>query len=140
MGLQLGQGLDGGEDGDGHQLPHPIVQAPGIAEFSENVPLENLHELPVCPVRPGGALVKQFLYLLAGSLDPIHTKHSFQLNLPYSSSLTGSSHSLEQPSPGISMAMWLNHVSFLAPCQCLTPAGMTMTVPGVRLCASLPSS
>ena len=59
---------------------------------------------------------------------------------PYSTSLTGSSHSLEQLSPGISMAMWLNQASFLAPCQCLTPAGMTTTVPGVRLCAFLPAS
>ena len=58
----------------------------------------------------------------------------------YSASLTGSHHSLEQASPGISTAMWLNQLSRLAPCQCLTSAGMTMTLPGSRLTASLPSS
>ena len=58
MGFQLGQGLDGGEDGDGHQLPHPVVQTPGITKFSKNIPLENLHELPIAAVRSGGALVK----------------------------------------------------------------------------------
>lgn len=36
--------------------------------------------------------------------------------------------------------MWLNQLSRLAPCQCLTSAGMTMTLPGSRLTASLPSS
>ena len=36
--------------------------------------------------------------------------------------------------------MWLNQLSALAPCQCLTLAGMVITVPGVRLTAGLPSS
>ena len=35
---------------------------------------------------------------------------------------------------------WLNQLSALAPCQCLTLAGMVITVPGVRLTAGLPSS
>ncbi len=51
----------------------------------------------------------------------------------YSSSPTGSSHSLEVSVPGASKAMWLNQLSALAPCQCFTPAGITTTVPGTRL-------
>lgn len=54
--------------------------------------------------------------------------------------LAGSHHSLLQSSPGTSTAMWLNQLSALAPCQCLTLAGMVITVPGVRLTAGLPSS
>ena len=61
-------------------------------------------------------------------------------SLAYSSSVTGSHHSLLQSSPGTSTAMWLNQLSALAPCQCLTLAGMVITVPGVRLTAGLPSS
>ena len=36
--------------------------------------------------------------------------------------------------------MWLNQLSRAAPCQCLTPAGITTTVPGVSSCGSLPHS
>ena len=61
-------------------------------------------------------------------------------SLAYSSSVTGSHHSLLQSLPGTSTAMWLNQLSALAPCQCLTLAGMVITVPGVRLTAGLPSS
>ena len=61
-------------------------------------------------------------------------------SLAYSSSVTGSHHSLLQSSPGTSTAMWLNQLSALAPCQCLTLAGMVITVPGGRLTAGLPSS
>ena len=42
----------------------------------------------------------------------------------YSSSVTGSSHSLEAFSPGISKARWANQLSAAAPCQCFTLAGM----------------
>ena len=43
-----------------------------------------------------------------------------------------SHHSLEQASPGISTAMWLNQLSRLAPCQCLTSAGMTDDSAGLQ--------
>ena len=36
--------------------------------------------------------------------------------------------------------MWLNQLFAFAPCQCLTPAGMVTTMPGVRLTARLLSS
>ena len=42
----------------------------------------------------------------------------------YSSSVTGSSHSLEVFSPAISKARWANQLSAAAPCQCFTLAGM----------------
>ena len=58
----------------------------------------------------------------------------------YSASVTGSHHSLLQSSPGTSTAMWLNQLSALAPCQCLTLAGIMMTLPSCRLTAGLPSS
>jgi hypothetical protein len=61
-------------------------------------------------------------------------------NLSYSSSLTGSHHSFFVSSPGTSITIWLNHESFLAPCQCFTLAGIVTTSPGFKLCASLPSS
>ena len=48
----------------------------------------------------------------------------------YSSSVTGLHHSLLHSSPGHSTAMWLNQLSFFAPCQCSTFAGITITVPG----------
>ena len=60
--------------------------------------------------------------------------------LLYSSSLTASSHSLDVFSPGISKARWANQLSFAAPCQCFTLAGIWMTVPGRISCAGLPSS
>ena len=60
--------------------------------------------------------------------------------LLYSSSLTASCHSLEVFSPGISKARCANQLSFAAPCQCFTLAGMWMTVPGRISCAGLPSS
>ena len=50
--------------------------------------------------------------------------------LLYSSSLTASCHSLDVFSPGISKARWANQLSFAAPCQCFTLAGIWMTVPG----------
>ena len=58
----------------------------------------------------------------------------------YSSSLTGSSHSLELFSPGTSIARCENHSSGAAPCQCLTPVGILMQSPGFFSTASLPSS
>ena len=61
-------------------------------------------------------------------------------NLSYSASVTGSSHSLEVFSPGISKARWANQLSAAAPCQCFTLAGMWMTSPGSICTASLPSS
>ena len=58
----------------------------------------------------------------------------------YSSSLTGSSHSVELFSPGTSIARCENHSSGAAPCQCLTPVGILMQSPGYISTASLPSS
>ena len=58
----------------------------------------------------------------------------------YASSETGSHHSFRQSSPGTSTAMWLNQLSFFAPCQCLTLAGIMTTLPGCRLTVGLPSS
>ena len=60
--------------------------------------------------------------------------------LLYSSSLTASCHSLDVFSPGISKVRWANQLSFAAPCQCFTFAGIWMTVPGRISCAGLPSS
>ena len=60
--------------------------------------------------------------------------------LLYSSSLTASCHSLDVFSPGISKARCANQLSFAAPCQCFTLAGIWMTVPGRISCAGLPSS
>lgn len=60
--------------------------------------------------------------------------------LLYSSSLTASCHSLDVFSPGISKARCANQLSFAAPCQCFTLAGMWMTVPGRISCAGFPSS
>ena len=37
-------------------------------------------------------------------------------------------------------ATWLNQLSALAPCQCLTFAGMVTTVPGTKLTAGFPHS
>ena len=61
-------------------------------------------------------------------------------NLLYSSSVTGSSHSLEVPSPAGSNVMWLNQLFFFAPCQCLTFAGITTTLPASIETASFPHS
>ena len=58
----------------------------------------------------------------------------------YSSSLTGSSHSLELFSPGTSIARCENHSSGAAPCQCLIPVGILMQSPGFISTASLPFS
>ena len=60
--------------------------------------------------------------------------------LLYSSSLTASCHSLDVFSPGISKARWANQLSFAAPCQCFTLAGIWMIVPGRISCAGFPSS
>lgn len=62
------------------------------------------------------------------------------LSLSYSSSVTGSSHSFEVSSPGISKARCANQLSEAAPCQCFTPAGIWMIVPGSISTAGLPSS
>lgn len=64
----------------------------------------------------------------------------YYLRLLYSSSATGSSHSLEAFSPGISKARWANQLSAAAPCQCFTLAGIWITVPGNISCAGFPSS
>ena len=61
-------------------------------------------------------------------------------NRLYSSSVTGSSHSLEEFSPGTSKARCANQLSAAAPCQCFTFAGMWMTSPGSICTAGLPSS
>lgn len=53
---------------------------------------------------------------------------------------TGSSHWLEQPSPGTSRARWENQLSGAAPCQCLTSGGMMTTSPGRSFRGSLPHS
>ena len=58
----------------------------------------------------------------------------------YCSSFTGSHHSLDVSSPGTSTAKWLNQLSFWAPCQCLTFAGIVTTSPGFKLWAGFPSS
>ena len=56
----------------------------------------------------------------------------------YCASATGSSHSLRVLTPGTSTARWLNQLSFAAPCQCLTPAGMLTASPGVSSRAGSP--
>lgn len=64
----------------------------------------------------------------------------FYFSLPYSSSLTGSSHSFDSFSPGTAKARWANQLSDAAPCQCFTLAGIWITVPGRISTAGLPSS
>lgn len=58
----------------------------------------------------------------------------------YSFSDTASHHSLEQSTPGTSIARWENHSSGAAPCQCFTSTGMLIQSPGFISTASLPSS
>lgn len=65
---------------------------------------------------------------------------SIDYSFAYSSSDTGSHHSLLASSPGTSTAMCENHESAFAPCQCFTFAEIVITVPGSRLTASFPSS
>lgn len=72
--------------------------------------------------------------------NPSCNPKCFYFNLPYSSSVTGSHHSLDVSSPGTSTARWLNQLSGAAPCQCLTSAGILIQSPGFNSTASLPSS
>lgn len=58
----------------------------------------------------------------------------------YSSSETGSSHSLLVFVPGTSIARCENHESGAAPCQCLTPVGTFTVLPGVSSTGSWPHS
>lgn len=58
----------------------------------------------------------------------------------YASSETGSSHSLEAFSAGISTARWANHLSGAAPCQCFMPGAMCTTSPGCSSRAFFPHS
>ncbi len=67
-----------------------------------------------------------------------HFRHYF--NLSYSSSVTGSSHSLDVSSPGTLNARCENQLSAAAPCQCFTLAGIWITVPGRISTAGFPSS
>ena len=64
----------------------------------------------------------------------------YYLSLSYSSSVTGSSHSLEVSSPGTSKARWANQPSEAAPCHCFTFAGIWITVPCRISTAGFPSS
>ncbi len=61
-------------------------------------------------------------------------------NFLYSLSSTGSSHSFEVLTPGTSIARCENQLSFAAPCQCLTFAGMFTQSPGFNSMAFLPNS
>ena len=72
MSLQLRQGAEYGEDGDGHQLPHPVVQAAGIAHIPKDISLQDLHEFAVAALISGGVAVKQLLHLLFGSFFSVH--------------------------------------------------------------------
>ena len=54
MGLQLRQRLNRGQHGDSYQLPHPVVQASGIAHVAEDIVLQDLHELRISSLIPGG--------------------------------------------------------------------------------------
>ena len=63
-----------------------------------------------------------------------------QISAPYSASVTASSHSLEQASPGTSMARCENQLSAAAPCQCFTSGGMLTTSPGCSFRAGFPHS
>ena len=56
----------------------------------------------------------------------------------YSSSNTDLHHSFVQSSPGTSTAICENQLFFFAPCQCLTLAGIFITLPSHRLTASFP--
>src|SRR5699024_9544366 len=58
----------------------------------------------------------------------------------YTSSATGSNHSLLTSWPGITNARWENNESACSPCQCFVPAGTRMTVPGSILTGSSPSA
>src|SRR5699024_10893259 len=69
-----------------------------------------------------------------------HAPSPFWGSRSYSSSETGSSHSLSMSSPGVMKARWENHASPFAPCQCFVPAGTRITVPGTMLTGSSPSA
>lgn len=58
----------------------------------------------------------------------------------YTSSVTGSSHSLLTLSPGVMKARWLSHESLSAPCQCFVLAQTRTAVPGTILEGSSPSA
>lgn len=81
-----------------------------------------------------GAKNRSFLRLF------INTAYSSVHSLSYSSSLTLSSHSFVAPSEGISMAICVNHPSFVAPCQCLTSGAIYTTSPGESRRGVAPSS
>ena len=71
MGFQLGQRLNRGQHGDGYQLPHPVIQASGIAHIAEDIVLQDLHELRISSLIPGGRRVvlaedRCLQFLLAG--------------------------------------------------------------------------
>ena len=91
-----------------------------------------------CPpdnVRPAGGYISwgidsQLIYFFQSSY----------FSFLYSSSLTGSSHSVELFSPGTSIARCETHSSGAAPCQCLTPVAILMQSLGFISTASLPSS
>lgn len=74
------------------------------------------------------------------TLFPVLYIHHGYFSTPYCSSFTGSSHSLEPFSPGTSMARWENQLSGAAPCQCFTPTGIFMQLPGLISTASFPHS
>ena len=60
-----------------------------------------------------------------------HMQGAARYSAKYCASSTGSSHSLETSSPGKPNAKWLNQLSFWAPCQCLTFAGISTISPGL---------
>lgn len=92
-------------------------------------------------------IIVQFRKFRGKFAQGISARRLFDCHVPflrysfaYSSSDTGSHHAFLQCSPGTSTAIWLNQLSFFAPCQCLTLAEIITTLPSCRLTAALPSS
>ncbi len=113
------------------EMPRPLRRAPWTKPH---------REMPMVPPpsMSFGRVPQEFRLAARVAEGPLGP--SYCPSLPYSASVTGSSHSFEVSVPGHSTARWLNQLPALAPCQCFTPAGMVTTSPGLRLCADLPAS
>ena len=115
-----------------------LIESPGF--YPNLTATENLRIFATLRGVPNSHAIKDALDLVG---LPYKDKKLFQssyFSFLYSSSLTGSSHSVELFSPGTSIARCENHSSGAAPCQCLTPVGILMQSPGFISTASLPSS
>ena len=102
---------------------------------SQNVKWDEEHDIVICGYGMAGTAAYIEAYEIDHNVDAVIYDKSDEENAG-----GHSHHSFRQFLPGTSTAMWLNQLSFFAPCQCFTFAGIMMTLPSCRLTASLPSS